>query len=101
MRSCDPLIISASGDFQAIQIGNATPRLPQDVQMMDGTHASGGRVGEVDPAEARYAERLTKLKGILYGETLIQPTLLFLYSHNRWKTRSRFPFIEELLHNPT
>ncbi|KAM0027575.1 putative armadillo-like helical protein [Helianthus debilis subsp. tardiflorus] len=37
----------------------------------------------VDPAEVTYAERLTKSKGILSGETWIQLTLQFLYSHNK------------------
>ncbi|KAJ0763499.1 hypothetical protein HanPI659440_Chr08g0281261 [Helianthus annuus] len=36
-----------------------------------------------DPTEVTYAERLTKLKGILSGETSIQLTLRFLYSHNK------------------
>ncbi|KAJ0555249.1 putative armadillo-like helical, 26S proteasome regulatory subunit RPN2 [Helianthus annuus] len=38
---------------------------------------------ESDPAEVIYAERLTKMKGILSGETSIQLTLQFLYSHNK------------------
>ncbi|CAO2817003.1 unnamed protein product [Amaranthus hypochondriacus] len=46
----------------------------ENVEMIDGTHGS---------ASAVYAERLTKLKGILSGETSIQLTLQFLYSHNR------------------
>lgn len=36
-----------------------------------------------DPREAVYAERLTKIRGILDGETSIQLTLQFLYSHNK------------------
>ncbi|KAK9725768.1 hypothetical protein RND81_05G167900 [Saponaria officinalis] len=55
----------------------------EDVQMNDGTLASGENVSEMDPLEAKYAERLTKLRGILSGETSIQLTLQFLYSHNR------------------
>lgn len=55
----------------------------EDVQMTDGTHGSGAAVGEMDPIEARYAERLTKMRGILSGETSIQLTLQFLYSHNK------------------
>lgn len=40
-------------------------------------------VPEIDPTEDTYAERLTKVKGILSGETSIQLTLQFLYSHNK------------------
>ncbi|KAJ6754634.1 26S PROTEASOME NON-ATPASE REGULATORY SUBUNIT [Salix purpurea] len=52
-----------------------------DVQMTEGTSSS--TVHEMDPSEAVYAERLTKMKGILSGETSIQLTLQFLYSHNK------------------
>uniref|UniRef100_A0A803LZB2 26S proteasome non-ATPase regulatory subunit 1 homolog n=1 Tax=Chenopodium quinoa TaxID=63459 RepID=A0A803LZB2_CHEQI len=55
----------------------------EDVQMDEGTRVSETVVGEMDPTEARYAERLTKIKGILSGETSIQLTLQFLYSHNK------------------
>ncbi|KAH9620438.1 hypothetical protein KSS87_004130 [Heliosperma pusillum] len=55
----------------------------EDVQMNDGTPASSEIAIEMDPLEATYAERLTKLRGILSGETSIQLTLQFLYSHNR------------------
>ncbi|KAK2986199.1 hypothetical protein RJ640_012457 [Escallonia rubra] len=61
--------------------GNATAT--EDVQMADGTQAIGGNVPDTDPKEATYAERLTKLRGILSGETSIQLTLQFLYSHNK------------------
>ncbi|KAK9671468.1 hypothetical protein RND81_12G032000 [Saponaria officinalis] len=54
-----------------------------DVQMSDGANATSATVSEVDPLEATYAERLTKIRGILSGETSIQLTLQFLYSHNR------------------
>ncbi|XP_059632182.1 26S proteasome non-ATPase regulatory subunit 1 homolog A-like [Cornus florida] len=63
------------------QNGNAT--VSEDVQMTNETQAFNGGVHEVDPNEATYAERLTKLKGILSGETSIQLTLQFLYSHNK------------------
>ncbi|KFK26374.1 hypothetical protein AALP_AA8G240200 [Arabis alpina] len=53
-----------------------------DVQMADGTPAQT-IVHETDPVDAIYAERLTKIKGILSGETSIQLTLQFLYSHNK------------------
>ncbi|KAL2923387.1 26S proteasome non-ATPase regulatory subunit 1-like protein A [Bienertia sinuspersici] len=55
----------------------------EDVQMTDETRDSGAAVAEMDPDEERYAERLTKIKGILSGETSIQLTLQFLYSHNK------------------
>ncbi|XP_021747325.1 26S proteasome non-ATPase regulatory subunit 1 homolog A-like [Chenopodium quinoa] len=55
----------------------------EDVQMDEGTRVSESVVSEMDPVEARYAERLTKIKGILSGETSIQLTLQFLYSHNK------------------
>ncbi|EOA34152.1 hypothetical protein CARUB_v10021654mg [Capsella rubella] len=44
-----------------------------DLQMTD----------ETDPADTIYAERLTKVKGILSGETSMQLTLQFLYTHNK------------------
>ncbi|XP_021896937.1 26S proteasome non-ATPase regulatory subunit 1 homolog A-like [Carica papaya] len=53
-----------------------------DVQMTDGT-ATSTIVREADPKGTIYAERLTKIKGILSGETSIQLTLQFLYSHNK------------------
>ncbi|GAV87808.1 hypothetical protein CFOL_v3_31234 [Cephalotus follicularis] len=51
--------------------------------MTDGTSASHLNVHETDPIEVMYAKRLTKIRGILSGETSIQLTLQFLYSHNR------------------
>ena len=51
--------------------------------MTDGTQASNMNVQEADPKKVTYAERLTKIKGILSGETSIQLTLQFLYSHNK------------------
>ncbi|PQM41990.1 26S proteasome non-ATPase regulatory subunit 1 homolog A-like [Prunus yedoensis var. nudiflora] len=54
----------------------------EDVQMTDGGPASNVSVLE-DPNEVMYSERLTKIKGILSGETSIQLTLQFLYSHNK------------------
>ncbi|XP_061364757.1 26S proteasome non-ATPase regulatory subunit 1 homolog A-like [Gastrolobium bilobum] len=55
---------------------------PDDVQMTDGDSATIVNV-HVDPSEIVYAERLNKIKGILSGETSIQLTLQFLYSHNK------------------
>ncbi|KAF4355317.1 26S proteasome non-ATPase regulatory subunit 1 homolog A [Cannabis sativa] len=49
----------------------------EDVQMNEVT------VREADPSEVTYSERFTKIKGILSGETSIQLTLQFLYSHNK------------------
>lgn len=55
----------------------------EDVQMTEGSQDSEGNVSHADPKEAIYAERLSKIKGILSGETSIQLTLQFLYSHNK------------------
>lgn len=76
-----PVELPPSSDSEATETGNATAS--EDVPMTEGPHTSHGNVAEMEPAEARYAERLTKLKGILSGETSIQLTLQFLYSHNR------------------
>ncbi|KAK8579416.1 hypothetical protein V6N13_142625 [Hibiscus sabdariffa] len=70
-----------SSDPAPVQNENSTA--PEDVQMTDGSSASTTDVLEVDPKEVMYAERLTKIKGILSGETSIQLTLQFLYSHNK------------------
>lgn len=61
---------------------NADVNGPDDAQMTDGDSASIVNVPE-DPSEKMYAERLNKIKGILSGETSIQLTLQFLYSHNK------------------
>lgn len=61
---------------------NAGVSGPDDVPMTDGEPASAVNVPE-DPSEKMYAERLNKIKGILSGETSIQLTLQFLYSHNK------------------
>lgn len=77
---------------ESVQPGSTNPASAQndsstaaeDVQMSDGTPASNINVQEtVDPKEVVYAERLNKIKGILSGETSIQLTLQFLYSHNK------------------
>ncbi|KAA3453192.1 26S proteasome non-ATPase regulatory subunit 1-like protein A-like [Gossypium australe] len=70
-----------SSDPAPIQNENSTAA--EDVQMTDGSSASMTDVLEADPKEVMYAERLTKIKGILSGETSIQLTLQFLYSHNK------------------
>ncbi|GMJ01827.1 hypothetical protein like AT2G32730 [Hibiscus trionum] len=63
------------------EIENSTAT--EDVQMTDGPSSVTTNVHEADPKEVVYAERLTKIKGILSGETSIQLTLQFLYSHNK------------------
>ncbi|KAJ8755384.1 hypothetical protein K2173_019182 [Erythroxylum novogranatense] len=60
-----------------------SPATAEDVQMTEGTSTTTEHVHETDPNEAIYAERLTKIKDILSGETSIQLTLQFLYSHNK------------------
>ncbi|CAL5215275.1 unnamed protein product [Lathyrus oleraceus] len=61
---------------------NAGVNGADDVPMVDGESSSAVSVPE-DPSEKLYAERLSKIKGILSGETSIQLTLQFLYSHNK------------------
>ncbi|XP_022964249.1 26S proteasome non-ATPase regulatory subunit 1 homolog A-like [Cucurbita moschata] len=56
---------------------------PEDAQITDGSSAPNLNVQQVDPKEIVYAERYTKIKGILSGETSIYLTLQFLYSHNK------------------
>ncbi|CAN4120771.1 unnamed protein product [Withania somnifera] len=55
----------------------------EDVPLLEESRPVGGTVTAVDPKEVIYTERLGKLKGILSGETSIQLTLQFLYSHNK------------------
>ncbi|KAI4345368.1 hypothetical protein L6164_012498 [Bauhinia variegata] len=69
-----------SSDPGSAQDANATR--PDDDQMTDGDSTSNVNVPE-DPSEIAYSERLNKIKGILSGETSIQLTLQFLYSHNK------------------
>lgn len=71
----------ASAEADSAQSGDAT--VSEDIQMTDGALAPDAIVPETDPNEVIYAERLTKIKGILSGETSIQLTLQFLYSHNK------------------
>ncbi|XP_042483203.1 26S proteasome non-ATPase regulatory subunit 1 homolog A-like [Macadamia integrifolia] len=78
-----------SSEPDSVQTGNATAgdenltNASDDVQMTDGARAPDEDIHEMDPKEATYAERLAKIKGILSGETSIQLTLQFLYSHNK------------------
>ncbi|KAJ9182426.1 hypothetical protein P3X46_006422 [Hevea brasiliensis] len=62
---------------------NENSTASEDVPMTEGSSVSTATVQETDPNEAIYAERLTKIRGILSGETSIQLTLQFLYSHNK------------------
>ncbi|KAK4421599.1 26S proteasome non-ATPase regulatory subunitA [Sesamum alatum] len=71
---------SGSPPPDSVHSGNVV--ISEDVQMTDGTQADGNATNP-DPSEAIYAERLTKIRGILSGETSIQLTLQFLYSHNK------------------
>lgn len=54
-----------------------------DESMMETVQTSTGATNLADTKEAAYTERLAKIKRILSGETPIQLTLQFLYSHNR------------------
>uniref|UniRef100_A0A803N5A0 26S proteasome non-ATPase regulatory subunit 1 homolog n=1 Tax=Chenopodium quinoa TaxID=63459 RepID=A0A803N5A0_CHEQI len=74
-------VVPISREPEPSQTENTTAS--EDVQMDEGTRVSETVVSEMDATEARYAERLTKIKGILSGETSIQLTLQFLYSHNK------------------
>ncbi|XP_039062247.1 26S proteasome non-ATPase regulatory subunit 1 homolog A-like [Hibiscus syriacus] len=72
---------------ESVQPGSSSPAhaqnenstAPEDVQMTNGSSA----IHEADPKEVMYAERLTKIKGILSGEASIQLTLQFLFSCNK------------------
>ncbi|KAJ0984151.1 hypothetical protein J5N97_002507 [Dioscorea zingiberensis] len=55
----------------------------EDVHMSDVSVATNSNDHSVDPNEVAYAEKLAKMKGILSGETSIQLTLQFLFSHNK------------------
>lgn len=79
-QSSEPVQPSEPAQQTPPQSENAAPS--EDVQMTDGAQAES-RITTVDPRDAAYAERLTKIKGILSGETSIQLTLQFLYSHNK------------------
>lgn len=63
-----------------VPVGNAVTT--EEVQMTDATKADDSASCS-NPQEAVYDERLTKMRGILSGETCIQLTLQFLYSHNK------------------
>ncbi|XP_062226670.1 26S proteasome non-ATPase regulatory subunit 1 homolog A-like isoform X2 [Phragmites australis] len=73
---------SALQDNQTASAGTGTEPTG-DVQMRDDTTTPNGSAHTVDPNEVAHTDRLAKIKGILSGETSIQLTLQFLYSHNR------------------
>ncbi|KVI08364.1 26S proteasome regulatory complex, non-ATPase subcomplex, Rpn2/Psmd1 subunit [Cynara cardunculus var. scolymus] len=68
-------------ETDSAQSGN--PSMSEDTQITAETQAPNATVPEIDPGELTYAEELTKLREILSGETSIQLTLQFLYSHNK------------------
>ncbi|KAF0930614.1 hypothetical protein E2562_033811 [Oryza meyeriana var. granulata] len=70
-------------DDQTGNTGTGSTEPAGDVQMRDDTATPNGSSHTVDPNEVARADRLAKIKGILSGETSIQLTLQFLYSHNR------------------
>ncbi|TVU02681.1 hypothetical protein EJB05_51809 [Eragrostis curvula] len=84
----DALRASASTDLDSAQASsndqtvNAAAEPSGDVQMRDDATMPSSPL-TVDPNDSVQADRLTKIKGILSGETSIQLTLQFLYSHNR------------------
>ncbi|KAK4783755.1 hypothetical protein SAY86_018123 [Trapa natans] len=71
------------GTVELDAIQNESSALSGDVQMSDVPGVTNGTVQQIDPMEEDYADRLTKIKGILSGETSIKLTLQFLYSHNK------------------
>ncbi|KAI3746909.1 hypothetical protein L6452_09351 [Arctium lappa] len=73
--------VTTATETDSAQSGN--PSMSEDTQMTDESQAPNASVPEIDPGELTYAEELTKLRGILSGETSIQLTLQFLYSHNK------------------
>ncbi|KAK7398840.1 hypothetical protein VNO78_10013 [Psophocarpus tetragonolobus] len=77
-----PLESSQPKPIDTVSTQNVSANEQDDIQMTDGDSSSIVNV-PVDPTETMYAERLNKIKGILSGETSIQLTLQFLYSHNK------------------
>ncbi|CAL5011062.1 unnamed protein product [Urochloa decumbens] len=72
---------SARAEPDSRPAADASTEPSADVQM--GDDMPNGSALTVDPNKAAHADRLTKIKNILSGETSIQLTLQFLYSHNR------------------
>ncbi|CAO2200986.1 unnamed protein product [Urochloa humidicola] len=72
---------SARAEPESRPAANTSTEPSADVQM--GDDMPNGSALTVDPNKVAHADRLTKIKNILSGETSIQLTLQFLYSHNR------------------
>ncbi|CAL5007606.1 unnamed protein product [Urochloa decumbens] len=72
---------SARAEPDSRPAADASTEPSADVQM--GDDMPNGSALTVDPNKVAHADRLTKIKNILSGETSIQLTLQFLYSHNR------------------
>ncbi|CAO2168426.1 unnamed protein product [Urochloa humidicola] len=72
---------SARAEPDSRPAANTSTEPSADVQM--GDDMPNGSALTVDPNKVAHADRLTKIKNILSGETSIQLTLQFLYSHNR------------------
>lgn len=81
-KKSQPLESRQSDSAQPDAVPSETAVTSEDVPMTDETQADDS-ASSSDPHEAVYAERLTKMRGILSGETSIQLTLQFLYSHNK------------------
>lgn len=69
----------SSLEADGIESGEPESRHGEDVQMTDELSI----VAHESSNETAYAEKLTKIRVILSGETSIQLTLQFLYSHNK------------------
>lgn len=76
----DHLPSPKSQPLEPVQLSEAVTS--GDVEMTDGTQADSTAT-VTDPSETIYGERLKKIKGILSGETSIQLTLQFLFTHNK------------------
>ncbi|KAK1279681.1 hypothetical protein QJS04_geneDACA019742 [Acorus gramineus] len=73
-----PHQVSENGNAASVNASAA-----EDALMTDDHHAPNGSTHDMDPNKVVYVERLAKIKEILSGETSIQLTLWFLYSHNK------------------
>ncbi|GKU98640.1 hypothetical protein SLEP1_g11615 [Rubroshorea leprosula] len=77
-----PLETSQPGSSDSAIAQSENSASQEDVQMTDRPTGTT-QAREVDPNDVMYSERLKKIRGILSGETSIQLTLQFLYSHNK------------------
>ena len=86
----DRLPVSESQSSKSSQPNSSNPDsaqnenvvAPEDVHITKRAPVSTV-VHETDPKKAMYIENLTKIRGILSGETSIKLTLQFLYSHKK------------------